>query len=74
MDLEPLSRCSGVYMLNLILACLLGACVVAIVCVVCDIHKDITELLETWYLKGDKNLMNSINDVSVLYTEEELLW
>lgn len=61
-------------MLNLIISCLLGACVVVVVCIVCDIHKDITGLLETWYLKGDKDLMNHINDTSVLCTEEELLW
>ena len=39
-----------------------------------NIRRDITGLIETWYLKGDKDLMDHINDTSVLYTEEELLW
>lgn len=39
-----------------------------------NIRRDITGLIETWYLKGDKDLMEHINDTSVLYTEEELLW
>lgn len=39
-----------------------------------NIRKEISGLIETWYLKGDKDLMDHINDTSVLYTEEELLW
>lgn len=49
-------------------------CEIALLFVWKGLREDISGLIETWYLKGDKDLMEHINDTSVLYTEEELLW
>lgn len=49
-------------------------CVIVLLFVWNSLRKEISGLIETWYLKCDKDLMEHINDTSVLYTEEELLW
>ena len=60
-------------MLNLILVVII-ACLCVVLFVSRNIYKDVCRLVETWYLKADKDLVDNIDDVSVLYTEEELLW
>lgn len=53
---------------------ILLVCEIVLLSVWKGLSEDVSGLIETWYLKGDKDLMDHINDTSVLYTEEELIW